>query len=80
LKIVAGESVQGASGASKAKARSNGEKQIPCGDDSKKGKGRSKGKGKGKKQIPFGDDSKKGNGNGKGRGSYNDTPGSVVWR
>jgi hypothetical protein len=37
------------------------QKQIPCGDDNKNGKGESKGKGKGK-QIPCGDDNKKGKG------------------
>jgi len=37
-----------------------GEKQIPCGDDRKRGKGKSKGKSE--KQIPCGDDRKKGKG------------------
>src|SRR6185437_1598063 len=48
-----------------------GEKQIPCGDDNKKGKSKGKGKGKskgkGEKQIPSGDDNKKGKSKGKGK-------------
>jgi hypothetical protein len=59
-------------GSGEERRTSNGKKQIPCGNDRKKGKSKGNGKGNnkcngnGKKQIPGGSDRKKGKSKGKG--------------